>query len=118
MGLVRDIDVPPFFYVESPLNVQPSATAQSSPRLGVTFTGTRRNVLINDVIQVMGRREPSAADSPKIHHQAFLFVVGNGRTAASSAVAKIDRIRRSWQAFFVQATDGRGRVETRLFPTT
>ena len=25
MGLVRDIDVPPFFYVENPVNVQPAA---------------------------------------------------------------------------------------------
>ena len=83
MGLVRDVDVPPFFYVESPVNVQPAAEADSAPRVGVTFNGTRRDVLINDVIEVMGRRQPSADDSPKVHRQAFLFVVGRGRTAGS-----------------------------------
>jgi hypothetical protein len=114
MGLVRDIDVPPFFYVENPLDVQPAATAVSAPRVGVTFNGTRRDVLINDVVQVMGIRQPSTAESPKVHRQAFLFIVGQGRTASSSAVDKIDRIRRSWEAFFTQATDGRGRAETRL----
>jgi hypothetical protein len=118
MGLVRDIDVPPFFYVESPVNVQPFAQAESAPRVGVTFSGTRRDVLINDVIEVMGPRQPSAADAPKVHRQAFLFVVGRGRTAGSTAIAKIDRIRRAWEAFFAQATSGRGRAETRLFPTT
>jgi hypothetical protein len=114
MGLVRDIDVPPFFYVQSPLNIQPQATAESAPRIGVTFNGTRRDVLINDVIEVMGRRDPSEADSPKVLRQAFLFVVGRGRTADPTAIAKIDRIRRAWESFFGTATDGRGRAETRL----
>jgi hypothetical protein len=114
MGLVRDLDVPPFFYVENPINVQPAAQAGSAPRVGVTFSGTRRDVLINDVVEVMGPRQPSAADSAKVHRQAFLFVVGKGRTADPSNVAKIDRIRRAWETFFTQATDGRGRAETRL----
>jgi hypothetical protein len=30
----------------------------------------------------------------------------------------MDRIRRAWETFFGQATDGRGRAETRLFPTS
>ena len=118
MGLVRDLDVSPFFYVESPTNVRPVAQPTSAPRVGVTFNGTRRNVLINDVIEVMGQRQPSAADSPKIHRQAFLFVVGKGRTADPAAVAKIDRIRRAWETFFTEATDGRGRAETRLVPSS
>ncbi len=118
MGLVRDIDVPSFFYVESPLNVQPAATAESAPRVGVTFNGTRRDVLINHVVEVLGRRQPGADDSSKVHRQAFLFVVGRGRTADSSAVAKIDRIRRAWEGFFTTATDGRGRAETRLVPAS
>jgi hypothetical protein len=116
MGLVRDIDVPRLFYVENPTNVVPPARAESAPRVGVAFNGTRRDVLINDIIEVMGPRRPTQADSPKVHHQAFLFVVGRGRTADPAVVAKIDRIRRAWEGFFTQATDGRGRAETRLFP--
>ena len=118
MGLARDIDVPPFFYVESPINVQPPAQAESAPKVGVTFNGTRRDVLINDVIEAMGPRQPSVADSPKVHRQAFLFVVGRGKTAGVPVVTKIDGIRRAWETFFTQATSGRGRAETRLFPTT
>jgi hypothetical protein len=114
MGLVRDADVPPMFYVESPTNVSNNAAADSAPRVGVTFSGTRRDFLINDVIQVMGPRQPSAETSPRVLRQAFVFVIGRGRTAASSAVAKIDRIRRAWEPFFAQATDNRARAETRL----
>jgi hypothetical protein len=118
MGLVRDIDVPPLFYVENPTNVQGGAEADSAPKVGVTFNGTRRNVLIDDVIEAMGRRQPSTDDSPKIHRQAFVFVVGKGKSADPAAIAKIDRIRRAWDTFFAQATDRRARVETRLRPPT
>jgi hypothetical protein len=118
MGLVRDVDVPPFFYVENPVNVQPGEEADSAPRVGVTFTGTRRDVLINSVIEAMGQRRPAADDSVKVHRQAFLFVVGKGRTAGAAAIAKIERIRSAWEAFFAQATDGRARAETRLKPST
>jgi hypothetical protein len=118
MGLVRDIDVPSMFYVESPTNVSNNAAADSAPRLGVTFSGTRRDVLINDIIEVLGRRQPAADASPKLYRQAFLFVVSRGRTAAPTATAKIDRIRLAWERFYSQATDNRGRVDTRLQPGT
>jgi hypothetical protein len=118
MGLVRDTDVPPFFYVESATNVQPGAEAASTPRVGVTFSGTRRDVLISDVIEVLGRRQPAVDESPKVHRQAFLFLVGRAKTPDSPSVAKIDRIRLAWETFYAQATDGRSRVETRLRPPT
>ena len=117
MGLVRDIDVPSMFYVESPTGA-PGIVAESAPRVGVTFSGTRRDVLINDAIEVMGARRPSSADSPRVFRQAFVFVVGRGRTAAPAAISKIDRIRRAWEPFFARAVDNRGRVETRLNPGT
>jgi len=115
MGLVRDTDVTPMFYVESPTG---NAEPDSPPQVGVTFSGTRRDVLINDVIEVMGARQPTVDNSPKVVRQAFLFVVSRGRTAAPVDVAKVDRIRRAWETFFAQATSGRARAETRLNPGT
>ncbi|HZI82187.1 MAG TPA: hypothetical protein VFD69_21875 [Vicinamibacterales bacterium] len=114
MGLARDIDVPKMFYVENPVNVSSNAGADSAPRVGVTFSGTRRDVLINDLVEVMGARSPSADASPKLHRQAFVFVVSRGRTADPAAIAKVDRIRLAWEPFYAQATGNRGRVDTRL----
>ncbi len=116
MGLRDAADVPPVFYVDSPTNVVPSRDNASNPRVGVTFNGTRRSVLIQDVVDAMGTRVPSAAESPKLHRQAFLYVVGPGQTADPAAVARIDRYRREWEPFFLKATDGRMRVDTRLRP--
>ena len=114
MGLVSPAEVPPFFYVQSPVNMSQQKTKESAPQTGVTFNGTRRDVLIGDVISVHGARVPAAAQAPRVHRQAFLYIVGSGRSVDSAQVAKVDRIRQQWEAFFLQATDGRMRADTRL----
>jgi hypothetical protein len=114
MGLVPESAVPPFFYVESPVNVSPSSTSESGPRVGVTFNGTRRDVLIQDIVAIHGPRRPTAAESARVHRQAFLYVVSAGRSLDGGQVTKLDRIRRQWETFFLQATDGRMRADTRL----
>jgi len=111
MGLVRPSDVPSFFYVESPAS---SHVREDRPQIGVSFTGTRRDVLISDVIAIHGDRTPTAADSPRIHRQAFLYVVSGGRTAAADQIAKLDNIRQQWEGFFRQATNGRMTATTTL----
>lgn len=114
MGLRSTAEVPPVFYVENPVNVTGNRTKDSNPRVGVTFSGTRRSVLIQDVVDVLGPRSPDASAAPKLHRQAFIYVVGNGSSADPAAIAKIDRFRRAWEPFFQTATDGRMRVETRV----
>jgi hypothetical protein len=114
MGLVPATAVPSFFYVESPTNMSASRTRESAPEVGITFNGTRRDVLIDDVIRILGSRSPSSADSARVHRQAFLYVASAGKTADAGQVAKEDGIRRAWEAFFQQATDGRMQAITTL----
>lgn len=114
MGLVSASQVPTFFYVDNPTNVAGGREADSAPRVGVTFNGTRRDVLIEDVIAINGPRVPSSADSPRVHRQAFLLVVGRGRSADSAHIAKLDRIRRAWESFFLEATERRMQAITTL----
>jgi hypothetical protein len=114
MGLVPASEVPTFFYVENPVNVIPSRSADSAPDVGVRFSGTRRDVLIQDIIAVHGERVPSASQSSRVHRQAFVFVVSAGRSMDAAQVDKVDRIRREWESFFLQATDGRMRAVTTL----
>src|SRR4029453_8622032 len=114
MGLVSDSQVPDFFYVESPVNVQPPRRATDDPDIGVTFNGTKRVVSIEDVIAAMGRRSPSSSGSPRVHRQAFVYVVANGTTLDNAQVAKLDGIRKAWGGFFNQATSKRMRAQTTL----
>jgi hypothetical protein len=114
MGLIPESQVPTFFYVDSPTNVAGSRTASSAPAVGVTFNGTRRDVLISDVTAILGPRVPSSAESARVHRQAFILVVGAGRSPDSGQISKLDRIRRAWETFFLQATDGRMQAITSL----
>jgi hypothetical protein len=114
MGLVSEGGVPAFFYVDNPTNVAGGRTAESAPAVGVTFNGTRRDVLIQDVTAVLGPRIPSVNDSPKVHRQAFILVVGAGRSQDNNQIAKIDRIRRAWEPFFLEATERRMQAITTL----
>jgi hypothetical protein len=114
MGLVGESDVPPFFYVDNPTNVAGSRDASSAPRVGVTFNGTRRDVLIQDIVSIHGPRQPSAGESPRVHRQAFILLVSAGRSPDNNQIAKLDRIRRAWETFFRQATDGRMQAVTTL----
>ena len=111
MGAVPPSQVPTFFYVESPNSTHQPADA---PQIGASFTGTRRDVLVDDIIAINGPRIPSAAESSKVHRQAFIYIVSNGRTAESAQLAKLDKIRTQWEAFFLQATDNRMTANTRL----
>ena len=115
MGLVSESQVPTFFYVDNPTNVAGSRDASSAPRIGVTFNGTRRDVLIQDIVATMGTRIPSASESSRVHRQAFILVVGAGRSPDDAQIAKVDRIRRAWETFFSQATDGRMQAITTAY---
>jgi hypothetical protein len=118
MGYVSESQVPAFFYVENPSNIVPSRERDDAPRTGVTFNGTKRTVLIQDVVAVMGSREPSPSQTSRIHRQAFIFVLSSGRTLDPAQADKIDRIRREWETFFGRAVEGRARIESRLRPPT
>jgi hypothetical protein len=112
MGLLAPSEVPASFYVESPAGT--SQTRESAPRTGVSFSGTRRNVTIDDVVAAMGAREPASSGAPRRHRQAWVYVVSRGRTADPAAIAKLEMFRRAFEGYFFEATGRRMSVETRL----
>ena len=111
MGLIPASQVPTFFYVENPSSNKQRGDA---PQINQSFTGTRRDVLIDDVIAINGARSPTSDVAPHTFRQAFIYIVSNGRTADSALVAKLDRIRSQWETFFGTATEGRMSGNTRL----
>lgn len=111
MGLATDADVPPWFFIESPISTR---TRETAPIAGITINGTRRDVLIQDVIDAMGPRVPSAADSPRVHRQAFVFVRRVGAFQDPQDLTRLGRIRDQWPAFFSRATENRMTVQTAL----
>src|SRR5206468_7352841 len=66
MGLRSPEEVPPFFYVEGADNFRPNRTyaVSTAPEAGVTFTGVKRTVRIEDVLAAMGPRVPDVGHAP------------------------------------------------------
>src|SRR5260370_16617792 len=98
MGLVPRSGVPTFFYVESPNSPKVKTDA---PAIGVSFTGTPRDVLIGDVIAIHGPRVPAAADSPRTFRPAFIYFVTTGRTTDPAQVAKLAKTPTQCAAYFL-----------------
>lgn len=115
MGLATPDEVPAWFYIEVPISVH---DREDGPAPGATITGTRRDVLIQDVINAMGTRTPAAADSPRLVRQAFIYVM---RSNTSAQLRQLDlrslaRMREEFGAFFSRATENRMAVRTTLAP--
>ena len=113
MGLATADEVPRFFYIDAPLS---SRTREAPPTAGVTINGTRRDVLIRDVIDAVGPRVPSAAESPRLHRQAFIFVRRASAVQDPQDLARLVRIREQFPEFFSGATENRMTVRTTLTP--
>jgi hypothetical protein len=113
MGLATPSEVPRWFYVEAPIA---SLDRESPATAGIGFTGTRRDVLIEDVIDALGARVPAAADSPRVHRQAFVYVRRPNTFQDPRALTRLGRIREEFPAFFNRATENRMTLRTTLTP--
>lgn len=115
MGLRPAAEVPPFFYVEAPDDFRPSRPVKSSsaPEAGISFTGVRRDVRIEDVVRAMGPRVP--AFGPPVFRQAFVLVADAPGAATAARIATVARIRSRFGPYFTAATGGRG-IATSVLP--
>jgi len=115
MGLAPIEEVAPFFVVENGAalaNVGEPVTNETSPQMDVTFTGTKRTVLLDDILRVEDNRRPDFQSSPKAFRQAWVLLYRNGQTPSAELIARLDTMRNAWRPFFRQMTLGRGSIET------
>lgn len=118
MGLRAPEEVSGIFHVEVADDFRPSRAykASSPSEAGVSFTGVRRDVGIEEVVAAMGPRLPRASEAPRTWRMAFLLIADPGAPASARRQAAVARIRSAFTPFFEAATDGRMRAESRLRP--
>ncbi|MEO7133580.1 MAG: hypothetical protein ABI024_05100, partial [Vicinamibacterales bacterium] len=97
MGLATEVEVPRWFYVDAPISSQ---ARESAPLVGTVINGSRRDVLIQDVIDALGPRVPAAADSTRLHRQAYIFVRRATATLNPQDLTRLARIREQFGPFF------------------
>jgi hypothetical protein len=108
IGLIPPSQVQPFFVLRG------AGDRAAPPQIGVTISATKVNVTVNDVIAAEGPRVPSSATSQKKFRLAFIYFIEPGTNPDPVRVAKVDLIRRKWQAYFKKATGRKGSVNTVL----
>jgi hypothetical protein len=116
MGLRGPDEVPPFFYVEGADNFRPNRAykVSTAPEAGVSFTGIKRTVRIEDVLAAMGPRVPDAAHAPRSSRLSFILVSDAGAPATPTRVAGVARIRTRLEELFRAATGGGASLDTSL----
>jgi hypothetical protein len=118
MGFLSSSAVGPLFYVKSPTGTNHVATDVTEPSdIGLTFSGTRANLSVNDIIAAIGPRIPDVSTAPRVFRQATILLVQQGTSPSSADITKLGVIQQNFQQYFKQASDGLGVVDTSLNTT-
>ena len=102
MGLLPPEEVKPFYFIENPQQVGPQ-----------TWTGQRRDVGIEQVINAMGPRQAPPDLRINDFRNAWILVTRDA-SLASKMAARLDDIRQEFEMRYRIATRCRGRVDTSL----
>ena len=100
----------PIFLIGNPTNV-PGGGDSTSPLGSFTTGGTRVDISPADIESFNGPRDPASPSAPREFSMAFILVVPPGGPSAPD-LAMVQDFRTSWETFFMEETDGRGRMHT------
>jgi uncharacterized protein (TIGR03437 family) len=108
MGLRAPEDVPPTFLVEN------ATTTLIDPRVGVTFNGDRREITVDDLIAVDGRRIPDHTVEQRRFRLAMILIVPEGASASQNDLALLERYRAELESAWPRYSVNRGAMEVSL----
>jgi uncharacterized protein (TIGR03437 family) len=111
MGLVPPEEVPPTFVV---LNSQFSSDLPPWAFSPLTIRGMRRDVRVEELAQVEGRRSPDPTVSQRHFRFAFILIVPAGTTPAGVELAKLESYRSRFAGYYARYTGNRASAETTL----
>lgn len=112
MGLASTAEASqPWFYVA---NSNPPLGLAYNPPLGRIYSGTRKDVTLQQVLDAMGPRIPSVETSPKTFTVLFVLMDHADSPATSEEISQIMARRSDFARYFAVATGNRASMITRL----
>ncbi|MCZ2077260.1 MAG: hypothetical protein LC130_19960 [Bryobacterales bacterium] len=112
MGFRAAEEVSPTFLVEN--DGTSSVSASRAPQPGVAFGGRRRNISIQEIIQVEGRRTPDVTVSQRRFRFAFILIVPAGQDPKAEDLVKLETFRAEFERFYSEATSRRAIADASL----
>jgi len=110
MGFRSADEVPPSFLVTGN---SPSFSLKF-PQVGVMFDGGRRDIHVEEIIEVEGRRTPDSTVAQRHFRIAFVIIARQGSTPSTAEIAQVEGFRSQFEPYYAQATGGRANVDTAL----
>ncbi|MDB4971398.1 MAG: hypothetical protein JWN44_7087 [Myxococcales bacterium] len=117
MGLIPANKVKPFFRVDGAKLMDGTPVDATQPvSVGAKMTGTRENIIIDQVVAALGARFPDYAAAPKSFRTAFVVLTAPGEKASAGieAARLLDKVRKVWEQKFKEYTGGAGTMCTNL----
>jgi uncharacterized protein (TIGR03437 family) len=111
MGFRAPEEVAPTFLVA---NSALDFPVNRPPRVGVSFNGERRNVEVQELIQVEGRRTPDHTVSQRRFRFALVLIVPQGREPAATELQQLETYRTGFESFYARAASDRASADTSL----
>ena len=109
MGLRAPWEVPPMFLVDP--STQPAARL---PQKNLRFSGSRRDVTVEDIIAAEGPRVPDHTVAQNRFRLGFILLMPPGQQATPAQIGQIDTYRQEFADYFNRTTGGRGWADTHL----
>jgi uncharacterized protein (TIGR03437 family) len=111
MGFAPSTDVPDTFVV-----LHPSVSPLGHPQSRVSFTGSRLNISVNDVILAVGRRTPDSTVAQHRFRFGFILVVPEGTNDSSitNNVLQVETYRQEFVAAYTRFSANLAAADTTL----
>lgn len=109
MGFRTPDEVPPTFLVRNSL-----IGAASFPHAGITISGNRQDITVDDVVAAEGQRIPSAEVAQRRFRFAFILVVPAGTDPAAADVQQLETYRAEFERYYQQAAQDRAFADVTL----
>jgi hypothetical protein len=108
MGLAAPEEVAPFFYLR---NTNPPLDDAYWAPPGVRVSGTRKDVTVQQVIDVMKPRFPAYPAAQRKQKVLVVLLNGKGQTVSEDDLASVQQKRADFARNFSLATGGRGEID-------
>lgn len=109
MGLYRKEEVPPFYLIENP-----AIDKTRLPQNGVTISGVRKTISIDDVIAIEGPRIPDVDNAQKEFRLGFVLLSRAGAAPTDAQITMVSDIRKAISTRIEILTGGRALAHTYL----
>ncbi|MCC6858395.1 MAG: hypothetical protein IT158_07535 [Bryobacterales bacterium] len=91
-----------------------AALRAMKPQPGVSFSGERRDIRVQEVIEAEGRRTPDHTVAQRRFRFAFILIVRQGTEPSADDLAQVETYRREFEKFYSRATSERALADASL----